>query len=264
MNGKIASGDTTQLRRRLREAGAAELSALLEQHSIELDVDAARQAMRNPFITPEGIGLLLESRSLRESPEMRREFTLHPRTPLTQALRLVPGLRWRALAELGADTRVHPQVRRAADLDLVRRLPGLALGERIALARVAGQGVIQKLCHDSHPRVMTALLENPRLTEGALAPALSRESTSPEILRLIADSSRWGIRPSVRLALCRNPRTPVGTVLGLLPMLRPSDLRQLAQERRLAPAVRGAVERILGRDRGGSRRRRGGATGGWQ
>ena len=231
--------------RRLREAGPEELHDLVEDLGDELSVVEARQALRNVFVRRETIALLLERRRLLSSHELRRDLAGHPRTPEMAALRLLPGLPWRDVANIGRDVKIHPRVRRSADLQLSQRLPGLTLGERISLARFAGLGVLHKLRHDSEPRVVRAMLENPRVTEGLLLPVLTRESTPPEVLQLIADSPRWRTSYGVRAALCRNPRAPEVRVIGWLSALRRDDLRALAANQRLSPAVRARARELL-------------------
>lgn len=231
---------------RLREADAETLLELLRRHAEELDVAAAGQALRNPFLGPEGIETIAEQGRLLPSYEVKRALVLHPRTPEALALRFVPMLFWRDLLELGLDTRVRPTVRRAADRRLMARLPGLAVGEKVAVARRASPRVLGQLRNDPNVRVARALLDNPRTTEGLLLPLLARDDASSDVLHAVARHRRWGVRYEVRLALCRHPATPLGTALGLLPHLRRADLRKLATERRVPAMVRRKAEVLLG------------------
>jgi hypothetical protein len=243
------SGDPPQsLAVRLREADADELLSLLQQHLRELGVPEVRQALRNPFLSRKGVELLLEERRLLAFSELKKSFVCHPQTPEIRARRLVPTLFWRDLLHVSLDARVPPKVRRSAELQLRDRLPGLAVGERMSIARKASPGLIQALRIDSEPRVIEALLENPRLTEGSLMPLLGSERAHPKSLILIARHRRWGIRYGVRSTLCRNPRTPPEIVLGLLPLLKKSDLKAVYQDRRLSMAVRKRAGTLLGHE----------------
>jgi hypothetical protein len=177
---------------------------------------------------------------------MVREIATHPRVPEPVALDLVPRMGWRDLARLGADVRARPRVRRAADQLLAERLSSLALGERVAVARLAGPGVITRLRNDRSPRVIAALLENPRLTEGALMPMISSDQADPAVLEAVAGNRTWGLRYNVRATLARNPRTPVAVALGILPALKKSDLATVVADRRIARPVRQRAELLLG------------------
>lgn len=234
------------LPQRLREADADDLLELLRRHAGELDVAAARQSLRNPFLGPEGIGLLAAQGRLLASYEVKRALTLHPQTPEVLALRFVPTLFWRDLVELGVDTRVRPTVRRAAERRLVSRLGGLAVGEKVAIARRASPRVLGHLRNDPSVRVVRAFLDNPRTTEGLILPLLAQDDARPDVLHALARHRRWGVRYEVRLGLCRHPHTPLGTALGLLPHLRKADLRRLASETRVPAAVRRKAEVLLG------------------
>jgi hypothetical protein len=177
---------------------------------------------------------------------VRRDIVRCRATPEMLALRLLAGLYWADLMAIGLDTHLHPRLRRAADQHLMARLQGLAVGEKVSLARRASPAVLAQLRNDPTPRVIAALLDNPRLTEGTLAPLAHGERTPAPILELLAADRRWGVRYPLRLALARNPRTPVATALRLLSGLHKPDLRGLASDLRLAEAVRRRARLLLG------------------
>lgn len=241
-------------RERLREAAEEELEALVGEHRHELDVLAVRRIFRNPFLTRRLIEALLALPPLVSAYDFRRLATLHPLTPRSEALRFVGGLYWADLVRVGIDTRVHPLVRRSADLRLLERLPGLAVGEKMAVARRASPAVLAVLRNDPTPRVVAALLENPRLTEGTLLPLLASEQASPLALAVIAGSPRWSSRYPLRLALCRNPKTPLAAVLAHLPHLLRRDLEAVAADPRLLLPVRRRAQVLSGAGERGARR----------
>lgn len=238
--------EDSDLGRRLRQADAETLLALVRAEAAVIDAGAARQALRNPFVGAEAIEALLVVPGLLRSYDVLRDIALHPRTPEIHALRFVPSLYWIDLARLGLDTRVRPVVRRAADERIIERLPRLGVGERMALARRCSVAVLFHLRNDPTPRVIAAMLENPRLTEGVLLPMLSGDNAVAAVLAVIAQDPRWGVRYPVRVALSRNPRTPVQTVLGVLAGLRKADLGGVASDPRLAAAVRQRARLLLG------------------
>jgi len=242
----VTGGEAEGLAERLRTAAEEELAELLERVATEIEPQVARHAFRNPFLGAAMIERLLAAPKLLGSYEMRREAVFHPRTPRILALRFVPGLFWADLARLGTDTRLHPTVRRAGDLRLTERLPALAVGERMAVARSASAGVIAALRQDSTPRVIQALLENPRLTEGLLMPLVASETSSPRVLATVAASPRWASRPPIRAALCRNPATPQGVAMSLLPMLGKRELGAVAADPRLPLMLRRKAQLLSG------------------
>ncbi len=243
----MGGSGSKDLQQRLRDSSAEELYELVGDHLQELDPVTLRQLFRNPHLSRSVIELLLTDRRLLAFHEVRKEMARHPQTPEVRALRFVSGLFWRDLLELASDTRARPRVRRAAERHLVDRLPGLGTGEKVSIARRAGPLLVSQIRHDPELRVIEALLENPRLTEGALIPLVSSDISKPENLALVARNPKWGIRYPVRLSLARNRRTPVQTTLGLLPHLKKHDLKGIEQDRRLNMAVRRRAAVLLGR-----------------
>jgi hypothetical protein len=234
----MAEEQEIEFTRLLREGDEEHLQALLSSRLDEIDPAAARHLFRNPFLTGPLIERLLASRPLLSAYEVRMEAARHPRTPQLLALRFIPGLYWADLVRVGLDMRLHPIVRRAAEMRLTERLPALAVGEKMAIARSASPGVLAALRNDPTPKVIAALLENPRLTEGQLIPLLASEAAGTPVLAVVAASPKWSVRYPIRLALCQNPRTPLERVLALLPMLKRSDLEGLASDVRLKLPLR--------------------------
>ncbi len=237
----------SEIEQQLAAADEATLLELVRAELGALDGALMRRLLRHPFLSTEVIKVLLEDRDVVGSYEVRRELAGHPKTPDAPAMRLVATLYWRDLARLSAESRIRPTVRRAAERRLADRLPGLAAGEKVAIARRCGPGLVARIGQDPNPRVIVALLENPRLTEGVLLQLVSRDSARPELLALVARDRRWGVRYRLRVPICRNPNTPVATALTLLPALRKLDLRAVADDPRLARAVRQRANLLLGR-----------------
>ena len=231
---------------RLREAGADELRALVRGLGETLDLPAAQAVLRNPHAGEEVVRLLAAERRLLASYEMRRDLALHAATPQPTALALVSALYWRDLVAAGLDMRIRPVVRRFADQRLIDRLPGLAVGEKATVARSASPHVLQTLRHDPTPRVIAALLDNPRLVEGDLLPVAGGEKAPAPVLAVILGHRKWGNRYPVRLAVVRNPRAPLALALQHLALLKKPDLRAVAADRRLALPLRRKAELLLG------------------
>lgn len=240
------AGGAPALAARLREAGGEELAALVRDPALELGSAEALQALANPHAGREVVEALAARRHLLTSYEVRKAVAFHPAAPEVLARRFLGGLYWRDLLAAGSDPRVRPTLRRAADRLLGDRLTGLSLGEKINMARRAGPGLVQRLRQDPSPRVMRALLENPRLTEGSLLPVLNRDSTPPPVLEVVAADRRWGVRYPIRAALARNPSTPMQAALRILPHLKKPDQRAVARDLRIQAPVRRRARLLLG------------------
>jgi len=237
---------SSELAARLQEAGPDELWALVEHLGERLDVPLARRILANPHCSVEIVTGILARKDLLSAYELRKALVFDPRTPQVPALSLVPTLYWIDLVSAGLDMHVRPVVRRGADRRLIELLPSLAVGERMAIARRSSLGVQRAISRDRQPRVVRALLDNPRVTDGVVIPMAASAATPPAILDVIATDRRWSVRYGVRVAICRNPSTPVPTTLRLLPLLKKHDLRAVKQEHRVSPEVRRRAELLLG------------------
>jgi hypothetical protein len=116
----------------------------------------------------------------------------------------------------------------AAAEDGVLPRPNEPVGHRISLARRAIAGAVERLLFDPDPRVVRALLGNPRLTEAEVVKLAAARRAGPQALEIVAQDDRWIARYPVKLALASNPATPVRIALGLLPYLMRQDLRALS------------------------------------
>jgi hypothetical protein len=176
---------------------------------------------------------------------IRAAIVLHAKTPRTLALRLLSLLRWRDQLRVATEIRLAAPLRFAAESRLRERLSELELGEKVSIARTAPAGLLSVLAGDESHRVIASLLSNPRLPEADVLSITRRETTTAEVLRVLAASERWIARPSIRMSLLLHPRTPVHSALKLLSGLTPPELRGLLHKSGLPAVVRFRVERIL-------------------
>jgi hypothetical protein len=179
-----------------------------------------------------------------ERPAVVAQVVLHPRTPRALALRLLPQLLWRQLADVAAAPQAAAAVRVRAEAALKDQLRDLRLGERVTLARLATPPVIQLLLSDPDPKVLQALLQNRRLREEDLLVALRRRDVDRALIEAASSSPRWSEQYAVRLEIALQPRTPLGVALLQLSSLVPRDLRRVAGAAGLPALVRVAAERL--------------------
>jgi hypothetical protein len=182
-----------------------------------------------------------------ERPRVLARVVLNPRASHSLALRLVPALYWRDLAEVAATARLPAAVRARAEGQLRDGLREMRLGDRITLARLATPALLPALLADADERVSEAALLNPRLREEDLVTAVRRDDASPVLLRAAADSPRWATNYALRLALVLQPRTPLAVALAQISSLVPRDLRRAAGDPGVRPLLQAAAQAVLDR-----------------
>ena len=152
---------------------------------------------------------------------------------------------WAELAKVCVSPHAHPAVRRMAEERLISRLEGLALGERISLARRASRGVLVHLGQAAEGSVLEALLGNPLLVEADVLKIVSGSAAPAEFLGRLAIHHRWGCRRAVRWALALNERVPVAAVLHIVRELPVDLLRRVSLHRDVRTLVALAAVRRL-------------------
>lgn len=130
---------------------------------------------------------------------------------------------------------------------LPRDVAEIPLGVRRSLARGVDVRMLEKLLLDPDPIVLDHLLRNPRLTEDHVVRIAARRPISEPALRAIAGSPRFGVRPSVRVAVARNPYCPTDLALTLVGTLPLTVLREMRDDGTLDDGVRAHVRQELRR-----------------
>jgi hypothetical protein len=235
----------SELRRHLALAPAAFLEGALDNPA--LTIDEMHLLLRNRHATPAVLARVGRDPRWIRRREVRRGLVLHPATPLSVSRNLVPHLSWSDLAEACGNPRLAPVLRRRAEDVLRSRLEEITLGERVALAHRASRGLIATLVEDGESRVLEGLLGNARLVESDVVRIAGSSAATAALLAALAVHPEWGKRRKVRLAVLRNPRTPVPAALSLLRRLHARDLRPLADAPGFPRIVRVGAERELSR-----------------
>ncbi len=230
---------------RISRADRKGLVALVAENVSRLTERDAAQALRHPHASEAMIVEILSSRALMASRAVRRLVAGHPRTPRHDALHALDDLTWRDLMDVGRETRTPPPVRQAANRKLLEATRGMAVGEKIALARFAPPALFPALFDEADGRVLEALLQNPRLTPEDVQRWLSTGRPSPTGLAQLAAEGRWASRPAVRSALLLHPATPRAAALSLLTSASRAELRRLCETPGADPLLSACAAELL-------------------
>jgi len=223
---------------RARTATAEELSALIYHPAPEV----LRALLDNPAFDEALLCLLLARKdlpaeipdeigarkTLLKSYRVKKALLFHPRTPRLVGLRLLKDLFLMDLVQFALSPAVSAELKRYAEEQLVARLPQLPLGQKITLARRGPGRVAGALISEGHAQVLPVALDNPFLAEAQVLKSLARDKISTATVQAIASHRRWSECYSVRLAIVRNSSAPLSVVLGFLPHLAVTDLRELS------------------------------------
>jgi hypothetical protein len=198
-----------------------------------LSEDLALAQLNNRDLSAEQIEEVSRNRNLLKSRKVRFALAAHPHTPRQLALRLIRELYTFDLMQLSLTPAVAADLKRLADELLVSRLASITLGERLSLARRSSGLVAAALLLDKESGVWQAALQNPRLTEAAVVKALQALGSSPAFVEAVCHDPKWSVRHEIRIALLRNPHTPLARALEFARRLAPPLLRDVLHTSRL-------------------------------
>jgi hypothetical protein len=129
-------------------------------------------------------------------------------------------------------------------VSLIRRLMLMNARDRMKLARKGDREARTILIRDSNKMVAAAVINNPRITEQEAENIATMRTVADEVLRLMAMNRSFARSYTIIHNLVRNPRTPIPTVINILPRIRTKDLQNLAQNRNVSDAIRRQSTRI--------------------
>ena len=144
-----------------------------------------------------------------------------------------------ARGDTPADIEADPERRGAA-----QRLSMLTVAERM---KVAMQGTREErsiLVRDANRLVSSSVLSSPKLTESEIEAIARMTNVSDDVLRVVGTNRQWTKSYSVVAALTRNPKTPVGVSLTLLPRLSERDVKVLSTDRNVPEPIRLSARKI--------------------
>ncbi len=233
---------------RAQNAAAEEIPVLLYATSEEVLL----ALLENPRLEEPHLCLLLERKDLpaalleeiarrkqfQRSYCVRRALVRHPHTPRLVAMRLARSLYLMDLVQLSLLVSAPAELRKLAEELVLVRIPQLPLGQKLMLARRGSARVAGALLAEGHPQVARIALDNAFLTEAQVLRVLARPSLSARVVAAIAQHPKWSCMPNVRLALVRQPSTPLERLLAFLPNLTLRDLKDLVESPRLSPNLR--------------------------
>jgi hypothetical protein len=111
------------------------------------------------------------------------------------------------------------------------------------------------LIRDPNRLVSAAVLGSPKITDAEVESISAMKSVSDEVLRQIGHHREWTKRYSVLNNLVRNPRTPIGIALSMVPRLNPRDIKSISVDRNVPEPVRKqALKFVKGAQPGGGQK----------
>jgi hypothetical protein len=240
---QAASADKEHILTLLHDPSPQVIRTLLANRNLS-DEDVLVIAARKN-LPPDVFAEIARDRRWSESYPIRLALASNPKTPLSVSLSLARYLRLFDLAEMARNPLVPSVFRHKVETIVTERIPGMPLGLKKSLAKMAVGNVLLKLLQDPDPGVVALCLNNPRLTESHLYKVISRKDAISETIRMIVEHPNWSSRSLIRYALVRNDRTPLTVSERFLLSMKILELRELYQDPSLPVSIKPLIHREL-------------------
>jgi len=135
--------------------------------------------------------------------------------------------------------------REVEKVSAVQRLYRLNTAEKVVTALKGNREERAILVRDPNRIVATAVLGSPRITESEIESFAAMKGVSDQILREIGTHKEWSKRYGVVSSLVRNPRTPIGVALTMVPRLNPRDMKAVTVDRNVPEVIRKHAQRYI-------------------
>ncbi len=116
-----------------------------------------------------------------------------------------------------------------------------------ARLKVAMKGTREQravLIRDPNKIISAAVLSSPKLSDTEVEAFARMTNVSEEVLRVIGASRGWVRKQAVAVALVKNPKTPPGISMSLLPRMTTRDVKMLTMDRNVPEALRLAARKL--------------------
>jgi hypothetical protein len=121
----------------------------------------------------------------------------------------------------------------------------MGIGDKIKMAMSGDKEWRNLLIKDSNKLVSSAVIKNPRLTEGEVLTIAKSAVQNDDIIRLICANKEWVKNPLIRKALAENSKTPLPAALRFVATLSEKELGLMAKSKNISSVIASQARRIL-------------------
>jgi hypothetical protein len=121
----------------------------------------------------------------------------------------------------------------------------MGVAEKIKAALNGDKEWRKILIQDANRLVSSAVLKNPRITEGEVLAVANNRGTNEEMIRLITLNREWLKNYAIKQALVVHPRVPLAQALRFMSVLTERDLKMLTKSRDVSQAIVNNARRML-------------------
>ena len=130
-------------------------------------------------------------------------------------------------------------------LSKYQQIQEMLVADKIKMALTGDKEWRTLLIRESNKQVNTAVLRNPRISEGEVLTIAKNRSSSDELIRIILLNRDWVKLYDMKKALIIHPRTPLQAAMRFMTFLSEKDIKELAKSRDVGQAIVNNARRML-------------------
>jgi hypothetical protein len=130
-------------------------------------------------------------------------------------------------------------------LSKYQQIQEMLVADKIKMALTGDKEWRTLLIRESNKQVNTAVLRNPRISEGEVLTIAKNRSSSDELIRIILLNRDWVKLYDMKKALIIHPRTPLQAAMRYMTFLSEKDIKELAKSREVGQAIVNNARRML-------------------
>jgi uncharacterized protein YneF (UPF0154 family) len=121
----------------------------------------------------------------------------------------------------------------------------LKVAEKIKLGLTGDKEWRSLMIKQPNKLIQSAVLKNPRITEGEVLMIANNKSTSEDLVRIILLNKDWMKNYEIKKSLISHPKTPPAKAMRLVPYLITKDLKNLVKSRQVSSLISNAARKEL-------------------
>ena len=130
-------------------------------------------------------------------------------------------------------------------LTVSQQVMKMSISEKIKLATLGNREARGLLMRDTNKLVAVAVIRSPRITDGEVLSMANNRAVIDEVLRIIYSNREWIKNYSVKLALAKNPKTPLAISMRFLSTLHEGDVKALAKNKNVQAGIQLMAKKML-------------------
>nr|HEX4312452.1 hypothetical protein [Kofleriaceae bacterium] len=130
----------------------------------------------------------------------------------------------------------------------------LSIPSKIRLATLGNAFARSRLIRDPSRNVALAAIKAPGVTDIEAARYASNQTLPEDVIRYIANRREWTKLYGIKVALCRNAKTPIPDSTRLISFLRDRDLNNLSKSKGVPSALVAQAKKLLMNRRSGQKK----------